>query len=93
MPDARSGCGTRPGTIAATDGMSLGTTAIGITTIAHGTTAGTIPGTTDGTIHTGARGDGLTTDTMAGTIPGTTDTTATMATTIHTMVEVVADIT
>ena len=47
--------------------MTLGTTAIGITTIVHGSTAGMIPGTTDGTTHTGAHGDGLTTDITAGT--------------------------
>ena len=61
------GDGIVPGTIAATDGMTLGTTAIGITTIVHGSTAGMIPGTTDGTTHTGAHGDGLTTDITAGT--------------------------
>ena len=93
MPDAHSGCGTRPGTIAAMVGMSLGTTAIGITTIAHGTTAGTIPGITDGMIHSGTCGDGLTTDTMAGITPGTTEALATTTHIIHTMVEVAVDIT
>lgn len=82
---AVSGLGTRHGTTAATDSMSLGTTAIGIITIPHGTTAGTIHGTTDGMTHTIAHGDGLTTDTIAGTrLTGTEDTTT------HTiMVEVV----
>ena len=60
------GDGIVPGTTVATDGMTLGTTAIGITTIVHGSTAGTIPGTTDGTTH-GTLGDGLTTDITAGT--------------------------
>ena len=46
--------------------MTLGTTAIGITTIVHGSTAGMIPGTTDGMTH-GTLGDGLTTDITAGT--------------------------
>lgn len=59
--------GIHPGTIAAMDGTSLGITAIGITTIAPGTTAGMIPGTMDGMIHTIARGDGHTTDIIAGT--------------------------
>lgn len=54
------------GTTAATDGMTLGTTAIGITTIVHGSTAGMIHGTTDGMTH-GTLGDGLTTDITAGT--------------------------
>ena len=68
--------GIHPGTRAAMDGTSLGITAIGITTIALGTTAGTTLGTTDGMTHTTARGDGHTTDTTAGTrITGTVDTT------------------
>lgn len=91
MPAAAHGLrGTRPGTIAAMDCTSLGTTAIGITTIAHGTTAGTTPGTTDGMTHTTARGDGHTTDTTAGTrLTGTADTT-TIITTQY--MAVVADI-
>ena len=55
--------------------MTLGTTAIGITTIVHGSTAGMIPGTTDGMTH-GTLGDGLTTDITAGTrLTGMVDTT------------------
>ena len=69
------GDGIVPGTTAAMDGMTLGTTAIGITTIVHGSTAGMIPGTTDGTTH-GTLGDGLTTDITAGTrLTGMVDTT------------------
>ena len=51
----------------ATACTSHGTIAIGITTIAHGTTVGTIPGTTDGMTHIIACGDGLTTDITVGT--------------------------
>ena len=55
--------------------MTLGTTAIGITTIVHGSTAGMIHGTTDGMTH-GTLGDGLTTDITAGTrLTGMVDTT------------------
>lgn len=69
------GDGIVPGTTVAMDGMTLGTTAIGITTIVHGSTAGMIPGTTDGMTH-GTLGDGLTTDITAGTrLTGMVDTT------------------
>ena len=69
------GDGIVPGTTVATDGMTLGTTAIGITTIVHGSTAGMIHGTTDGMTH-GTLGDGLTTDITAGTrLTGMVDTT------------------
>ena len=84
------GDGIVPGTTVAMDGMTLGTTAIGITTIVHGSTAGMIPGTTDGTTHTGAHGDGLTTDITAGTrLTGMVDTTHI----IHTILVEVAVIT
>lgn len=66
--------------------MTLGTTAIGITTIVHGSTAGMIPGTTDGMTH-GTLGDGLTTDITAGTRH-----IITADTTTHTTVEVAADV-
>lgn len=61
------GDGIVPGTTVATAGTILGTTAIGITTIVHGSTAGMIPGTTDGTTHGTAHGDGhITAHTTAG---------------------------
>lgn len=85
-PEQVHGDGIVPGTTVATDGMTLGTTAIGITTIVHGSTAGMIPGTTDGTTH-GTLGDGHTTDITAGTrLTGMLDI-------IHTILEVVAVIT
>ena len=83
------GDGIVPGTTVAMDGMTLGTTAIGITTIVHGSTAGMIPGTTDGMTH-GTLGDGLTTDITAGTrLTGMVDTTHI----IHTILVEVAVIT
>lgn len=85
------GDGIVPGTIAATDGMTLGTTAIGITTIVHGSTAGMIPGTTDGTTHGTAHGDGhITAHTTAGThLIGMVDT----ITIIHTILAEVVVVT
>ena len=70
------GDGIVPGTTVAMDGMTLGTTAIGITTIVHGSTAGMIHGTTDGMTHR-TLGDGLTTAHItAGTrLTGMVDTT------------------
>ena len=83
------GDGIVPGTTVAMDGMTLGTTAIGITTIVHGSTAGMIHGTTDGMTH-GTLGDGLTTDITAGTrLTGMVDTTHI----IHTILVEVAVIT
>ena len=62
VPVPALGCGIRLGTTAVmvSDGMILGG-------MVHGTDIavcipGTIPGTTDGMIHTGAHGDGTTTD-------------------------------
>ena len=67
---AASGLGTHHGTTAVMDtdgtthGIRPGTIIRGITDL--GITAGTIPGTTDGTTHTTARGDGLTMAITAG---------------------------
>ena len=79
-----SGCGTRHGTTAVTDGMIPGITVLGTDrttdSTAHGITAGTtIPGTMDGIrLTTTARGDGLTTDTTDGArLTGITDIMAT----------------
>ena len=89
-PEQAHGHGTVLGTTELMDGMTHGIIASITTTIAHGTTAGMIPGTTDGTTHTGAHGDGLTTDITAGTrLTGMVDTTHI----IHTILVEVAVIT
>ena len=89
VPVPALGCGIRLGTTAVmvSDGMILGG-------MVHGTDIaacmpGMIPGTTDGTIHIGAHGDGTTTDIPATTALGIIHI-ATTVDILTTMVAVVA---